>query len=185
MKKALGLKIKRMRQIKDITLRELAKQTELSSSFISQVENGKTSPSLQSIKKIATVLNTTVGELLEEKGSIENTLVVHKEKRKSLKNIGKGVEIQFLSSLDRSHYMEPLIHIVEPHAISGNQSYKHEGQEFIYILNDCIVELKLGNEINVLNKGDCIYFDSNINHSFKNVSDKAAKVLCITSPPYF
>ena len=51
--KNVGVNIKRMRQDKGIKLRQIARQLNVSASFLSQVETGKASPSLSTLKNIA------------------------------------------------------------------------------------------------------------------------------------
>jgi transcriptional regulator with XRE-family HTH domain len=48
--KIVGVNIKRLREDQDLTLRALAKKLRLSASFLSQVESGKASPSLSTLK---------------------------------------------------------------------------------------------------------------------------------------
>ena len=115
----------------------------------------------------------------------KNSLIIKKNKKKILKNLNKGAEIQFLSTLKHTNLMEPTIHRLEPNTVSGNYPYQHKGEEFIYILNDCIVEFTLDNEKFILKEGDSIYFNSEEKHQFKNIGKNIAEVLCISSPPYF
>lgn len=180
----LGIRIKKQRVKNKMSLRELAKKVDLSASFLSQVEGGKTYPSLQSLKKIADTLHTTIGDLLGETGSIVNTPVLKSKDRKSLKHIGEGVELQFLSSLEKNHSLEPCIHKLEKNAISGDPPFQHFGQEFVYVLRG-VIELILGDNRYLMSEGDCIYFDSNIKHSFKNINKEITEILCVSSPPYF
>ena len=51
--KIIGVNIKRAREEKGDTLRELAKKLNVSASFLSQIETGKASPSLATLKNIS------------------------------------------------------------------------------------------------------------------------------------
>jgi len=86
--KIVGANIKRVREEKGITLRELAKQLDVSASFLSQVETGKAFPSLSSLKNLANSLQVTVGGLMGEDSKITDP-VVKKNQRKALKQMGK------------------------------------------------------------------------------------------------
>ena len=66
----IGFRVKLQREKNEMSLRELAKKVGLSASFLSQVEGEKVFPSLQSLKKIADALHTTIGELIGETGNI-------------------------------------------------------------------------------------------------------------------
>ena len=54
--KAIGSKIKKLRSSKNLTLKDLADQTGLSVSLLSQIEHGKISPSLSTLMKLSKVL---------------------------------------------------------------------------------------------------------------------------------
>jgi Predicted transcriptional regulators len=62
----LGANMERLRKIKKMTTVELAALAGVKPQFISQIENGKRSPSLKILQKIAAALNTTTSELLGE-----------------------------------------------------------------------------------------------------------------------
>jgi len=62
----LGPIIRSIRTSKRTTLQELADLTKLTTSFISQVERGVVSPSIDSLKKIAKALNVSIGEFFAE-----------------------------------------------------------------------------------------------------------------------
>ncbi|SJZ77490.1 helix-turn-helix domain-containing protein [Selenihalanaerobacter shriftii] len=62
----IGEKIKSIRKEKKLTLRELASKTDISPSFISDIENNRSNPSLNRLKDIANALNTSVSYLLGE-----------------------------------------------------------------------------------------------------------------------
>lgn len=62
----MGRRIQKRRLEISMTQEKLESLTELSSVFISQIENGARKPSLGSIVKIANALGTTVDELLKD-----------------------------------------------------------------------------------------------------------------------
>ena len=61
---ALGKNIHSYRKRADLTQAQLAEKTGYSDSFIGQVENARTKPSLEAIVKIASALSVTVDQLL-------------------------------------------------------------------------------------------------------------------------
>ncbi len=63
--KKLGENLKRIRTQKHITQTELAKTLEVDKSFISNIENGKTNPTLSTITNLAQALEVSTNELLK------------------------------------------------------------------------------------------------------------------------
>lgn len=182
--KIIGVNIKRLREEKRITLRTLARNLDISPSFLSQIETGKASPSLDTLKKIATFLSTTVGSLIGENQPGGTSPVMRQSERKHLDQIGTGINIYLLTSPDPNQQMEPLLFKMSGKASSGTSMYKHFGQEFILVLKG-MIELTLNDAAYVLKKGDSIYFNSSTPHSFKNLGSDEAEAIWVVTPPTF
>jgi transcriptional regulator with XRE-family HTH domain len=63
--KQLGANLKKIRVEKKITQAELAETLSVDKSFVSNIENGKTNPTLSTITNLAESLGVSVGELLK------------------------------------------------------------------------------------------------------------------------
>lgn len=68
----VGQRIKALRQQHNMTLRELSQKVGISISFLSDIENGRSNPSLERLKEIAEALDTTVSYLLGENDTTDN-----------------------------------------------------------------------------------------------------------------
>ncbi len=63
--KKLGENLKKIRTKKNITQTELAKRIGVDKSFISNIESGKTNPTLSTITSLAQALSVSTNELLK------------------------------------------------------------------------------------------------------------------------
>ena len=63
--KKLGQNLKRIRTKKAISQTKIARELDIDRAFISNIENGKTNPTLSTIAKLAKVLGVSVDELLK------------------------------------------------------------------------------------------------------------------------
>ena len=61
----LGENLKRIRTEKGITQGDIARALEMDKSFVSNIENGKTNPTLATIAKLAKAIGVSVGELMK------------------------------------------------------------------------------------------------------------------------
>jgi len=61
----LGKNLKRIRTAKGISQGEISRKFEVDKSFISNIEAGKTNPTLATIAKIAKAIGVSVGELMK------------------------------------------------------------------------------------------------------------------------
>jgi transcriptional regulator with XRE-family HTH domain len=63
--KKLGRNLKRIRTKKAISQTKIAKELGIDRAFISNIENGKTNPTLSTIAKLARTLGVSANELLK------------------------------------------------------------------------------------------------------------------------
>jgi len=61
----LGKNLKRIRTAKGISQGKISRILEVDKSFVSNIENGKTNPTLATIAKIAKAIGVSVGELMK------------------------------------------------------------------------------------------------------------------------
>jgi len=66
---------------------------------------------------------------------------------------------------------------LEPAATEEERS-AHDGQEFIFVLTGSM-EVRLGEEIHVLEPGDAIYYDSTVPHLVKCHGRETTKILAV------
>ena len=76
----LGSNIKKFRNIKKLSLKDLANEIDVSPSMLSQIESGKANPSLNTLKLISKHLDVSMFTLLEEENE-EAAMLVKKENR--------------------------------------------------------------------------------------------------------
>lgn len=61
----LGKNLKRIRTEKGISQGDIARAIGMDKGFISNIENGKTNPTLSTITKLAKAIGVSIGELME------------------------------------------------------------------------------------------------------------------------
>ncbi len=71
---SLGDGLRKMRMSRNITIQALAEKAGISPGLISQIENGQTTPHLETLEAIAKVLNTSSAHLLMEGKNTEDLL---------------------------------------------------------------------------------------------------------------
>lgn len=181
----IGEKLKKSRNEKGMSLRELATRVELSASFLSQIEQGKASPSIENLKKIANTLDVRVSYLIEdEDDEIRNIQYIKENEMRYLESRGSNIRMALLMPTNKEKNMEPIIYEIGINGESGRDFYSHGGEEFIYIV-DGELDVYIADKKYNLSKGDSLYFKSHLQHRFKNTSKKPVKALWVVSPPTF
>lgn len=180
---SLGFRIKKLRQINKLSVRELAQKVGLSASFIYQLEQDKVSPSFATLKTIAHNLNTSITLLIED-DLPEEWVIVREAGRKTVITEHEGLNLQLLTFLGaREKNMQPLIFELEPHAECGGQLSAHQSEVFIFLLSGEI-ELTVGRNKYILKVGDAAYFVFDTPGTIMNTGAEKAKGLWIISPSH-
>lgn len=177
----IGQKIKSLRLENSLTQDELASRCELTKGFISQVERDITSPSIATLIDILESLGTTLQEFFQEK--TEEKIVFGPEDIFETENEELKYKLNWLIPNAQKNDMEPILINIE----SGGkfrEDEPHIGEEFGYVLSGTIM-VNLGKKKHKAKKGDSFYYKCNLKHSIENVGKSVAKVLLVSSPPYF
>jgi len=171
-----------MRKSQNLTLADLAEKTEVSLSFLSQVERGIINPSINSLRRIALALGTPLSHFFDESASTNGPLV-RKNERKVLVNKDSRLVYQLLSS-DPNRRIEFLLSRLETGAASVNSLMAHKGDEAALVLHgECLIEL--GEDRYDLKEGDSIYITENTPHRFTNTGSVPLVIVSAISPPGF
>ncbi|ALC91463.1 DNA-binding protein [Bacillus sp. FJAT-18017] len=175
-------KIKDLRQQRGLTLKDMSERTELSISFLSQVERGATSLAITSLKKIADALNVRISEFFEEEQQNQNYAIKAGE-HKPFQLKGSDFTYVRLNGEFPGRNLEPLLVTVAANQ-KQFQQYGHAGEEFYYVLNGLVIFHIDGKEY-ILRQGDSIHFPSSHQHTLENPANEESILLCVLTPVIF
>ena len=176
----IGRAIRQERHRQGRTLADIAEVTGLTVSLLSQIELGKTVPSLMSLRLIAKGLNISMFSLLSYLEA--DSRIVRAGERKTFEKPGYSARFELLAP-DVSGYMEPVLLLLEPGSASCEEPMAHQSDEWVMVLKGQ-VQAELNGTNHVMNKGDSLYFDaSSIPHRFVNQGDEVAQIIFVMSPP--
>ena len=175
----IGKKIKKLRNLCNLTQEELANRTELTKGYISQLENDLVEPSISTLEDIVNALGTNLGDFFKDE-KLEQVVFTTSD---YFEKESAGYQIKWLVPNAQKNEMEPIIITLE----SGGQ-YKeekpHQGEEFGYVLSGSIY-LHIGDKKNKVRKGESFYFKPRANHYISNAGKTEARVVWVSTPPTF
>ena len=122
-----------------------------SPSFISQVENGQASPSINSLQHICSALQVTLGEFFHAFSPNESPVTRVSERGQITSGWSKGT-IQSLTGTSAA--MEAILVTLAPGGYSGKQAASEAQGEFAYVLEGTLILSLNGEEIE-LTSGGC------------------------------
>ena len=187
--KTVGGKIKQIREMKKVSVEELAERSGMDTSLILKIEEEKNVPSLAPLIKIARALGVRLGTFLDDSDSYGPVVVRSGEYQKGARFTSQTSEARehlnfFSLAFDKAgRNMEPFIVDIEPGLQSDYMLSSHEGEEFIYVLEG-EVEINYGKEVYRLAKGDSIYLDSIVLHNVHAGNNQSAKILAVVYAPF-
>jgi transcriptional regulator with XRE-family HTH domain len=177
----IGPKIREVRLRKGLKLKDVAKETGLSISLISKVENNNTSPSLSTLIKLSNFLGMDAGSILGESEEKKTGVVCHEEDRKTWHSDDYKIHFQLLNPSLRSKRFEVVQARIERFKEPAKK-YTHEGDEFGLVLKGEI-KVELRDEVHLLKEGDSIYFRSTVPHAIYGIEPEGSEVLWVNCPP--
>lgn len=162
---AIGRAVRGLRQRHGLTVAALAARAGLSVGMLSKIENGRTSPSLATIQRLAEALAVPVTAFLRSYEEQRDAVFVP---------AGQGLAIERRGTR-AGHQYQLLGHgigkrvAVEPYLITLTERsdvfpvFQHAGQEFIHILAGEVV-YRHGEKAWLMRPGDSLLFDADAPH---------------------
>lgn len=172
----IGARLKALRTAKKITIKALSEATGLSVGFISNIERDVNNPTINSLMKICDALGVDLQTFfsLPETDSV----VMRKSDRQQLKTPVHPATICEIYPKNSNH-LQPCFITMEPGASYGDSPTGHGDDEICLVISGK-VEFYIGEEVHLLEAGDCIYVRSFASHAMKNVGEDIACTYWIT-----
>lgn len=171
-----------VRKSKGFSQRELAKRAGVGSGTISLIESSSTQPSVAVLKKILDGVPLDLASFFsfELDKDVANFFL-----KGSHVDIGMpGLEYLLVAAQRPGRKLQVLHEFYEPGKASGRVHLSHEGEECAIVIRGEL-EVTIGDDTRVLQRGDAYYFDSTVPHSFRNVGNEKCEVVSVCTPPTF
>jgi mannose-6-phosphate isomerase-like protein (cupin superfamily)/DNA-binding XRE family transcriptional regulator len=177
---ALGPELRRLRQDRGLTLEQAAAAVGLSPSFLSELERDQSGASMAKLHRLLSYYGTTFAALLQGRGGGRTARVKRTGRGRKVRSHGVTVE----QLADGQTLMEPQLFTIEPGA-SSEGSYRHAGEEFVFVLEGAFEVVLNDHERHLLRLGDSLYYPSSVGHSWRNPGREPARVIWVNTPPTF
>ncbi|UCH85540.1 MAG: helix-turn-helix transcriptional regulator [Candidatus Latescibacterota bacterium] len=179
-KSELGKRIKKIREEKHLTLKNIEAAAGISATHISEIERGKTSPTLGALIRISKALGTDPSYFIEEEELGEVCLVTLENRiQESLEN-GAGTIERLTSSIPGGRLQACVVTLGAGKTHRG-EPHTHHGNEAALVLTGRVL-FKVGGEEFELAEGDAITYEATEPHAYSNASahDKASMLWVCT-----
>lgn len=167
-----GAKIQKIRKSRDWTLESLAKVTGQTPEFMALVESDKMSPPVSFLLRLAGALGVDPGTFLRK----EEQAAIRDQRAQAFIKRTKSYSYETLTPGAEESHLRAFMVTIESHHAHKPVEYRHEGEEFIYVMEGDL-EFVLGGKPHVLKKGESIHFNSDIPHKLKSLSNEPTRCL--------
>jgi transcriptional regulator with XRE-family HTH domain len=162
----LGDRIRHYRLSKGLSMKYVTDKAKITRSLLSQIENNKANPSINSLTAIAHAIGTPIAQFFDETNGHDENPVVKAKERKVLR-AESGITCFLLTPRHGKHKIEVLYNVFEKNG-STESPYKNAGEECGIVLEGRL-NVSYSDEEYILNRGDSITIDSSRPYKLTNV----------------
>lgn len=172
----VGKILQRLREQRNVTVRELAEASDLSESFIRAVERGESDISLGRLARLARFFEYDLGSFLGFTSRLSRPNFIGKQNRASI-NRGRGItyEALHLPGIDLDFVSVDLA----PKS-KFKDELSHEGIDVVYVTQGEVVVVVDGVDY-PMGAGDCCVFSAAYRHRVRNDSNRTSSIVSITT----
>lgn len=178
----VGARLRTIRSVRRLTLRDVSERAGISESFLSQVERGRANVSIASLQRIAAALGVEVSDVFAHDGN--SAPRVTRRDSRPIVSFGRGAR-KALVTPKPFHSLEVVVAEFEPGGSTGDEPYTHGDSEEVFFVVRGEVELHLGGETFELGPGDSVQYRSSTPHRVHNLGSEPAEVLFVITPPSY
>jgi transcriptional regulator with XRE-family HTH domain len=167
---AIGPQVRRLRHERGLTLARVAERSGLNVGYLSQIENDKASPSLESLTALAGAMEVPITWFLVE--SAPPPRVVRFSKRRRWRGPG-GVHVE---EVDGGIPREVRVIQVTNAPGQSTGAHAHPGDEHHIVLSGRVRATQAGNTVD-LGPGDYLLWDATLPHEMESVGPEPSVVI--------
>jgi transcriptional regulator with XRE-family HTH domain len=176
----VGVRLRELRTGRRLTLKVVAERAGISEGFLSQIELGRSAPSLKTLRRIAQALGLDVGDVLSDYGVELPQLIP--------RHAGRALEIGLLSKFRLTPHavtsMEVLRGVFEIGGSAG-EPYTHGESDEVFIVLSGSIRATVAGNVYDMGPGDSLCYRSSMLHTFDNVGDEKAVGVWLIAPPTY
>ncbi len=169
-----GTMVRQLREARNWTPEDLARKTGQTPDFIADVETDQMSPPVGFILRMAQAMEVDPGTFLnpEEKNALQD------QRAQAYYQRTQNYSYKTLTPDAENSHLRAFMVTIEPHLAHKPVAYKHEGEEFIFVMTGEL-EFTLGTNTYVLKTGESMHFNSDTPHKLKNPTAEITQCLVV------
>lgn len=164
--KEVGRRIKKIRESRFMTLKDVERKANISATHISEIERGMTSPTINILIRIAVALEKDPAYFVEEEELDEVSFVSYEDRKEEKLDMKDGNLIRLTRSIPSGRITARMI-ILDPDGSGKFDLHTHEADEAALVLEGEIT-FRLKKRNYTLTRGESIYIVGTCEHDYAN-----------------
>lgn len=179
----IGPSLKKIRLQKEYTISEVAHRISISASLLSQIENGKITPSLQTLEELLRFYAVNFSDFFKQVEQ-KKYIYLKKAEAETIENSQHDIRFTLLASKLQNNSLESFIVSLGPGAVLPLAKLDDDinGERIIYGFTGSITAV-LDNESFILESGDSLNFKSYVSCTITNSMESDAGFFISGLPP--
>lgn len=174
----IGAKIRNARKKANMSIKTLAKLSDMSPVSIQKVETNRMVPTITSLLKISRALGKKVSFFIEEEDRVSHVALVKKGRRKKFYSERSKCLHEYIAGELDNAVLGGGVFSAQPGGESGKKPSSHPGEEIIFCLKGEI-EVQIAEDKHRLRAGDVLHFKSDVSHRWRNCGKSNSQILWI------
>jgi transcriptional regulator with XRE-family HTH domain len=175
----IGLKIRNLRKIRNLSLQQVSEETGMSYSYLSGLENDKHSISIVNLQRLANYFGVDLIHFLDNRDT--DTILIRSGDGQNQRT-EDGIIFNVITSRKANHLQVSYV-TLPPNSPAEKNIHKHaQGQELIVTIEGDVIVMVEGEKYR-LSQGDSVMFRSEVEHLIYT-EEAGAKIIMVASPPY-
>jgi len=175
----VGQRLRQKRTECKLTIRDLAKKSGLNVNTLSMIENGKASPSVETLQQLSFALEMPIAAFFED-GAPKNKIAHYKADQRPSIAFAHGMLEDLGAGMPRRG-AETFLVTLKPLSNSGENFIVHTGRETVFCL-DGQLTYTIEDQTFVLESGDSLFFEAHLPHRWQNTGTTPTRSLLVLCP---
>ena len=174
----LGNRLSSLRKRKNMTLDDLSAKSGVSKSILSQIERDLSNPTVTTISRISDALGEKLSDFFLKIEAGEVNSIESSKETPSITSKDGLCELNILGAGETVNWLQWYLLEMKPKGVLDSKSHGPKTFENLTVI-DGQIEVTCGTSKEKLSKGDTFRFQSNKEHSIKNISKQKTQVLMV------
>jgi transcriptional regulator with XRE-family HTH domain len=174
----LGERLRDLREQRGYEVDEVARVLEVTPQDVESIEENTATPSVSLLLRLAQLYRVDPAPFL----TMADGARADRRRVESFTKRTQNYSYRTLTPGAEQKHLRAFRITIDPRRDHKMIEYKHEGEEFVYVLRG-EVEIKVGEDLHPMKRGDSLHFEASIPHHLRNPSAQKTELIVVLYTP--